>query len=431
MRTAECPTRSQLTSPLDDARDARRAAEAALPAVAAPGAALRVETITSEAGMAALEAEWDALARDVLPRTPFQTALWNRTWWRHFRESSATADDELRVLAFRDEQNRLIGVAPMMLTRRPGRLPLVRQLQFFGADPNVTEIRGAICRPRDRARVMEALQRQVQTDATPWDWVLWSGPRPRSVESRPSAPFRFFPDAPLEEFYLELPSSWASFKAPLSRNVKESIRKCYNSLQRDGWVPRFSVVTDTAQVDEALQGFFELHADRAGVTDGVPHPNVFADPVPRQFLLDYAQAMAGRDQLRIFQLWIGDRLVATRVAFQFEQDLYLYYSGFARDWGRYSVMTTLFVETVRWAIDQRLLRMHLSTGRDRSKLRWQPCVLVRPRGVLTRGHWISTVRYRLYGSIRAYMQQSGAWARLLSPWRRNRQAGPGTTPCEE
>lgn len=50
----------------------------------------------------------------------------------------------------------------MVLTRRPGVGSLaVRVLQFVGADPNMTELRGLVCRAEDEPAVLRALQRYL------------------------------------------------------------------------------------------------------------------------------------------------------------------------------------------------------------------------------------------------------------------------------
>nr|WP_293249033.1 GNAT family N-acetyltransferase [Panacagrimonas sp.] len=252
----------------------------------------------------------------------FSHRLWNQLWWRHFGEASSQARDEMRVYTFRDVQGALIGIAPMVLTRRPGLLPLVRQLQYFGADPNVTEIRGPICRPRDQYRVAEALRHRLLVESAQWDWLQWFGPLSSKLGQPLFEDDQFERAEPLEEFYLPLPDTWDAFRGTLIRNVKESIRRCYNSLKRDGLAHTFEVVTHPDDVGVALEIFFHLHAERALLADTVAHPDVFAGDVARRFLTDYAQALARRNQLRIFQMSIGGEVVATRLGFAFGDDLY-------------------------------------------------------------------------------------------------------------
>jgi Acetyltransferase (GNAT) domain len=65
-------------------------------------------------------------------------------------------------------------------------------------------------------------------------------------------------------------------------------------------------------------------------------------------------------------------VVATRIGFVFGKELYFYYSGYHPDWGKYSIMTTLIAEAIKWAILNWLEIVNLSTGTDVSKTRWSP-----------------------------------------------------------
>jgi len=176
----------------------------------------------------------------------------------------------------------------------------------------------------------------------------------------------------IDGYHLDLPSTWEELRASRSRNIKESIRRCYNSLKRNGLTPELRVVEAAEEAPAALATFFRLHAMRSLATNTVPHGNVFRAENDRAFLTEYALECAHRGELRIFQLLIGGAVVATRVAFQRNDQIYLYFSGYDLAWSKYSVMTTLVVEAIKWSIGRRLTLVHLSTGADVSKLRWGP-----------------------------------------------------------
>jgi len=390
---------------------------------------LSVETITEAAGLERLTREWEILESGIEPRAPFRTAQWHIRWWKHFGDDSAAVRDELRVVVLRDETGSLVGVAPMMRTCRPGRRPhLVRELQFFGSDPYVTEVRGPICRDRDQARVLEALGEEFQARRSEWDWIQWSGVNRagggREVLER-SGPVAW--GEPIEEFHLNMPRSWEKFRSSLSRNAKESIRKCYNSLKRDGHKFTFRVVTDPSQSADALRRFLDLHERRSQARGMVPHANVFASAVARAFLLDYGGYMAARGGLCVFQILIEDRVIATRVGFRMDDTVFLYFSGYAPEWSKYSVMTTVVVETLRWCIDQGIKTVHLSTGRDLSKLRWGPAVSIHDSGIQLARGWQSALRLRLFRAARAHSRGATLLSRLLGRMRRSKlgESPPG------
>ena len=81
--------------------------------------------------------------------------------------------------------------------------------------------------------------------------------------------------------------------------------------------------------------------------------------------------MAGRDQVRIFELEVDGNVVASRMAFLLGDELYLYYSGYDLAWRKHSIMTTLMCECFKWAIERGVKVVNLSKGKDPSKLRWR------------------------------------------------------------
>jgi CelD/BcsL family acetyltransferase involved in cellulose biosynthesis len=253
-----------------------------------------------------------------------------------------------------------------------------------------------------------------------WDRVQWCGLRAVACVGL-RQPADFVSERQVCDYYLPLPGTWEELKSRLSRNMKESLRKCRNSLTNQGIESTFRVVREPSEVGIALSRFFELHAQRARAVDTVRHDNAFATPRARAFLSEYAQRMAERDQLRIFELEIAGQIVATRVGFVLGDELYLYYSGYAREWSDYSVMTTVVAEAIRWAIGHQFKGVNLSTGTDRAKTRWKPSEIVFRERVLRsparHGRLLSTI-----DKLRNAAPQS-VLGRLLAVARRGAASG--------
>jgi CelD/BcsL family acetyltransferase involved in cellulose biosynthesis len=353
------------------------------------------------AAFARLRPEWAALAALTSPRTPFTTPEWNELWWRHMRRASGGLRDELRLYELRDAAGRLVGMAPMMLTSIPGRGPArLRELQFLGADPNMTEIRGPVCAPADHAAVVAALQAFLHSRAADWDWIRWAGLRggPGLLAASPGRGFVDQREVP--DLLLQLGSSWDEFRAALPRNIKESLRKCYNAPERAGLKLGLGVATGVAETPAAIERFIELHNSRAQSDARVAHADVFSSTAARAFLHDFALAMAREGTLRVFQLTIDGQIVASRVGFLYERELYLYYSGYDTAWGKYSVMTTVVAEALKWAIQNRVPLANLSTGRDVSKTRWRPRELLHSEVVELGSGAKARLGYRLLQMLR-------------------------------
>ena len=342
----------------------------------------QISVLTDEPAIDTLADEWRGLDARLSPRTPFTSPEWCRAWWRHFRRSGMRATDRLRIYVIRDASGALVCVAPMFVTSRPGVGPIqARELQFFGADAYVTELRGPCCRPEDLAGAMAALAAQIAAEGI-CDWVQWRGlPKGFAFEGC-GLPFQPQPALGSIDYFIHLKPSWEEFRSGLPRNIKESLRKCYNSLARDGIGFTFEVVDAPERVPEALERFFDLHGRRAELDGTVAHANAFGTAAARAFLRDYAGGLAAAGRLRIFQLKVRDEVVATRVGFLHGDELYLYFSGYDPAYGRYSIMTTTVAEALKWAIGAGVRIVNLSSGTDVSKTRWRPDHVERDGGYL-------------------------------------------------
>jgi len=157
---------------------------------------------------------------------------------------------------------------------------------------------------------------------------------------------------------------------------------------------------------------------RAQADVAVRHADVFAAPATRAFVGEYMQQMAQLGRLRIFQLEIGGQIVATRVGLLLGTELYLYYSGYDPEWGRYSVMTTVVAEAIQWAIANQLTIVNLSVGNDVSKLRWDPVEVLYAGGEQIAPQRLSRWALGAYQWVAMRRQSGGMLGRLMKVARR-------------
>ncbi len=375
---------------------------------------LHVERIITDRAFEALGPEWLALDAGLSPRLPFTSPIWCLKWWQHYQRHGLVQDDQLNIYVVRDDQGTLVAVAPMMVSHRLCVGPLrMRELQFLGADANVTELRGVVCQPDDLPRVILALKEAMAEHQSEWDWVQWRGLRTMDEPVDWQRHITGFDQtASLANHYMTMPATWDEFKARLPRNVKESLRKCYNSLKRDGHEFEFRAVADAADVPAAVNRFMALHANRAQLTGTIDHVDSFAQPVAQRFLHDYAAEMAQQGQIRLFEMVIGGQVIASRMAMLLGDELYLYFSGYDPAWGRYSVMTTVLAEAFKWAIANGISIVNLSMGTDVSKMRWRPQTNYYTEGFQVVRSWRSAIAFDVTSRLRT------------SPWGKNPPGEP-------
>ena len=344
---------------------------------------------------------------------PFLLPGWLTTWWDAFHQDRPLIRDSLRVKVVR-RAGEVVGILPFMLTERPGAGPIrARALGGLGTDEYVTEQRAPIYDPSCQGQVAQAIADHLKIDGG-WDWIWWDGLDRESEFARVL-------DRELgmrwgrsdTAHILQLRPSWDEFKGGLKHNVKESLRKCYNSLKRDGFTPRLVVAETPDVVEKALDTFFTLHTARARMTDGAPHPDRFAGGHARQFLLDVCRTLADQRIARVFTLEVDGEPVACRIGFVLPGCLYLYYSGYDPGWGKYSVMTTTVAEIIKYAIDSGIPVVHLSMGADVSKSRWGGATPVLHEAVCVRPRWKSQAALQVYSWGRDNPELQQAIGRLL------------------
>ena len=335
---------------------------------------LTVEDCSEPVAFERLRPDWIALENSLFPRTPFASPLWHETWWRHLRRQSWHTKDELALYSVRDESGRLFAVAPFMKSTHPGIGPLrISQLQGIGADPHITELRGLVCHAQNTLPAIAVLKSHFIKVYPRVSWITWNNVlHLQSDDNRqPLSADRshaFFWKRPQPAYILEMPDTWTLFESGLTKKVRKKLRSCSNLLQRDNHNATLNVVGEPVAVAVSLRIFYDLVARRSQVR----HADPFSSPKVQDFFNDFATRSSEGHVLRIFELRVGQEVVASRIGFALGSELYLYHSGNLPAWDQYSIMTALLAEIFKWAILQGFRHVNLSTGLDRSKTRWRP-----------------------------------------------------------
>ena len=328
------------------------------------------ETVTTVDGISALGECYEDLLTVTRNRLPFALHEWHVAWCRNFLNCDSKVRDELLFCVLRNAKGRCVALVPLIINRRKvGPFDIV-SLNLLGADPAITELRAPLIEAGYESATAHAV-RNLLSGIGHWDWIHWSGISPEFAAALGGdAELEWLP--PLADFVLDMAPTWEEFRGRLKRNIRESLRHCYNSLKRDHHEFELTVIQDPAHIREGIDRFLALHLMRANLQSGEVHPNRFASAVSRSFLYEVCERLAARGTVRLFQLKINSQVVAMRVGFLVGDSLYLYYSGFDPAWARYSVMTTTMAEAIKYAIAHGLKTVNLSPTRDIAKTRWGP-----------------------------------------------------------
>jgi CelD/BcsL family acetyltransferase involved in cellulose biosynthesis len=339
------------------------------PGGAAPHAGLKVVRLRRLEEVHALQPEWRELTANAAPPvTVFSSWDWIVSWYEHFRPR-----EDLCLLTVRDEQGRLVGVAPFSFTRLGALRP--RLLYLLGSGHALTEYADAVLH-RDvaeaaAAAIFEAL------DAARSEWDLLGMPVLDARGALAQAACRLGTPRGYRVFVDEhgcvrraLPDSWQTFYTSLPKSMKDNVNNYVNRLRRDGHQEEFVVVDQPSEMDAALDNFFEMHRRRAHTSDRHRHHDKFESPRHRQFLRTVVRRLAARGQVWACFLRVDGRPVAAQLCFVDRDRLYTYYSGFDPEWWAYGVMVTLTRRCIEHAIARGIRELDLMVGPQQDKRRW-------------------------------------------------------------
>jgi CelD/BcsL family acetyltransferase involved in cellulose biosynthesis len=379
---------------------------------------LKLETATTLDEIAALRPCYDALLAVTGNTLPFALHEWHLAWCRHFLNCNPAICDEPLFCVLRTASGLCVAIVPLVVSRRRvGPLAIV-SVSLLGADPAITEVRTPIIHPGYEALTARAVQRHLATIGH-WDWIHWSGIS-HAFAAALQAGGRLQWQPVLSDFVLDMAPTWEEYRLRLKRNIRESLRHCYNSLKRDHHRYELQVISEPAELARGLDRFLQLHILRANLkTTTEVHPNRFASEVSRKFLYEVCERLSRRGAVRLFQLKVGSQIVAMRIGFVVRDSLYLYYSGFDPAWSRYSVMTTTLAEAIKYAISQGLRTVNLSPTKDVSKMRWSPRQVDYRSAFEVSGGLRSRLAHGAYLNLRSGAGLSTGFLRHLIPARRD------------
>jgi len=377
---------------------------------------LTIDCISDPAQLRSVAADYARLHVSMQNDQPFMLLEWHEAWCRHFLNIHVRIRESCLFIVLREVTGRCVAIFPFVVSRR-GIGPFASiSIDFIGADPALTEIRGPLIEPGFERRALIEV-RKFLAGRQDWDWVAWCSANP--IVSRALAELaNVQPHSVIPNLILDLPATWDEFHGKLKRNIRESLRHCYNSLKRSGHVFELNVVVEPGQVSASIDQLIVLHRMRSLLPSSRAHIDRFAHPVSRAFLYDVCERMAERGALRVFELKIGSSVVASRIGFVVGESLYLYYSGFDPAWSKFSVMTTTLAEAIKYAIRCRLKTVNLSPAADPSKTRWAPRVVPYELALEKRDRLRSKIASSAYLFARAESSSARILTRTLNLHRR-------------
>lgn len=306
---------------------------------------------------------WANLVGDV----PFRRQEWLAAWWRHFKRK----DDELFVVAVRDAEGNIVGLAPWFL--HSGRYS-GRALRFLGSGRVSSEYLTLLAVPGAEAAVAGRLARWLSDEsAGDWDVIdldgvdggdLALGELARQMAERGHEVFR----RPRSYTWrLELPASWDDFIGRLSSKRRNRVRTQQRRMLDSGQARVCGAETE-ADVRRGLAIFELLHRRRRQT---LGDDGCFAIAGFAAFIHEAARSFFALGRLQLDWLEIDDRPAAVELKLLGDDTVYYYQTGMDPALTEISPGWLLQVASLRRAIDSGFQTFDFLRGDENYKSSWR------------------------------------------------------------
>lgn len=317
-----------------------------------------------------LKEEWNGLLeKSLLGNNVFLTWEWLSTWWKHFGEGR-----KLLVLMV-EEQDRILAIAPLMLTKyRLLGFGNIQKIEFVGTPDS--DYHNFIILEREE-ECLRLMIRYVKENLSGWDWIELKEIPESFVTTRL---VQSLPKNNLHELrlnvrvcnicpYVPLPASCELLMKGLKKNIRQNLNKYMRRIKENGNVELKRYDATGLSVRENMEIFIALHR-KGWAARGFPgafemRPRAFHD-----FHVEIAEKFAEKDWLGLYFLTVNDEPVASQYAFEYGDKMYYYLAGVDPRYASYSVGNLIIKSLLETCISKGLKEYDMLRGDEPYKYVW-------------------------------------------------------------
>ena len=326
--------------------------------------AVEVELLNSYSGFSKLEPFWNKVLEASGEPSIFLSFEWLSNWWR-----VSGKENEILTLIAREE-GEIIGLAPLMITRKNALFLWARTLEFAAAP--VSDYQDFII-VRNRREVIRAFIRTMLEHSRLWSYFYIRSIREdsenlsllREVLSEERLAFR------LEEYsmayFLPLKGSWEEQYGSLKRNAKSDVRRRINRLEREGDLTYFSIRTKE-DIDLFLPVLFDQHKKRWMEKYGVR--SRFYDERFEKFVRLIVETGREKGFLDFTGLRLNDDVIALHVGLSYHSKFYYYIPTFDLAFRDFSPGKVLIYHMLKTQSENHVAEFDFLRGEEDYKSGW-------------------------------------------------------------
>jgi len=322
---------------------------------------LDVVLIDKWEGVEPYASAWRELTEKAPSATIFQTFEWHKSWWSAFGESH-----NLCILLCHSN-NRLVGIAPMMVTKSEVLAGNKKVLRFIGCVNNSSDYLDMIVDPRIEG-VLTELLRSIHRYLAKVDRILLSH-YPSHFSSQQKV-VQFFQDRQVKfelKFDQEAPCRVLGNKEEDKKAAsKSSLRRRYNFFNKSGEL-QFRRCENEDEVLNYIDQFFSQHVKRREMAGS---PSQFCNPAERLFYINLVKQMISGEWLKFDVVLFNSLPIAFHFGFEYRNKFYWYKPTFDISLAKRSPGEVLIKFLLESAIENNLDEFDFTVGSESFKYRF-------------------------------------------------------------
>jgi CelD/BcsL family acetyltransferase involved in cellulose biosynthesis len=328
---------------------------------------LRAAVVTDEAAFSLLSREWEQLHEESDQQVYFLKWSWNRLWWRVFKPRGS----RLFIITCRDDEGRLVGLAPFYLRQRTTAfVPHVRELMFIGTGifAQTSEYLDVVAQRGREKAVAEAVCEYLKASKE-WD-RLYLKEVPAESSVLPHLKEALGEAAEViacnRSHHIDTSVDWETFIISLSRSTRKHLtRQTRRFLET--YDCRFRRVEREEDVDAGIDALVRLHQAR---WRSKGEPGSFAIPGIEELLRGAARDGAAEGTLRLWTLELNGEVAAVRLAFFYNGVVHAIQGGFDPVYTKESLGSVMLGMCIRDCIGDETVREYDFMGGTDSYKDW-------------------------------------------------------------
>lgn len=341
---------------------------------------MKIREVTSTKEFNALKDKWTELLKKSSNDNIFLTHEWLNTWWKYFGEGK-----ELKIILV-EENDKLVGIAPLMLTKR---LFFLRRLQFIGSPHS--DYHDFILLSGREDRILVAILDYLLGQPFKWDVLDLKGIPQYSETLKIIDDCSYQTQKTIQDIcpVLKLPKCWDDLLNQLGerRNIKR-----YSQRLNKQYQVNYESCENKDLLETYMKMFFALH-QRRWTKKG--SKGVFADPQIKKFAIDIAKLFYDKDWLQLRVLKVNGKPISIYYIFKYNNIFYYYLSGTDPNWSKYRVGTLLLADCIRSAIQKGCTEFDFTRGAEDYKKLWNTQNRYNIRLELVNDRLSSEIKYKL------------------------------------